>query len=72
MNKDLLTELRARGEFAAVMTDLLEHRPAVPAFALAKTHEEQYMIVERIKYHTAMQQGFDLLYQHLTGRKPGE
>lgn len=72
MTTDLLTALRGNEEFVAALRDAAKHRPLIPDFNLAATETELYMIVERIKYHTAMRQGFDLLYQHLTGRKPGE
>lgn len=67
---DLLDGLRKNKEFQAVTQDMLKHRPLIPAFAICKTKDEQEMVVENIKYHTAMRNGFDLLYQLLTGKNP--
>jgi hypothetical protein len=67
---DLLAELRKNPEFSAVLEDALKHRPVIPAFVLYDTKDEQEMVVEKIKYHTALRNGFDSLYQYLTGRKP--
>lgn len=66
---DLLTHLRGQPEFVAVLKDMQKHRPVIPAFSLAKTADEQYMVIEAIKYNTALRQGFDILYQRLTGIK---
>lgn len=65
---DLLKAMRENPEFKAVLEEALRIRPIVPAFNIMKTESEQYMVVENIKYYTAMKQGFDLLYQYLTGR----
>lgn len=67
---DLLNELRKNPEFQAVLDDALKHRPVIPAFVICGTKDEQDMVIEQIKYHTARRNGFDFLYQHLTGRKP--
>jgi len=67
---DLLDGLRKNPEFNAVLKDALKHRPVIPAFVISDTQEQQYMVIERIKANTMMRQGFDLLYQYLTGRKP--
>jgi hypothetical protein len=67
---DLLKDLRTKPEFLQVLEDSLKHRPVIPAFVLSENQEEQYMVIEKIKYHTGLQRGFDLLYQHLSGRKP--
>ena len=67
---DLLNDLRTKPEFLAALKDSLKHRPVIPAFVISDTQEQQYMVVEHIKQHTMMQQGFDLLYQYLAGRKP--
>lgn len=67
---DLLNELRTKPEFIAVLKDSLKHRPVIPAFVISETQEQQYMVVERIKQHTMMRNGFDLLYVYLVGKKP--
>lgn len=69
---DFLEALKSDGNYIAALKEAAAIRPVVPEFSIARTADEQYMIVERIKNATAMRQGFDLLYQHLTGRKPGE
>ena len=67
---DLLKAIRENPEFRAVMEEALRQRPIVPAFSICKTKDEQDMVVENIKYFTAMKQGWDALFQHLTGRSP--
>lgn len=67
---DLLNALRKNPEFAAVLKDALKHRPIVPQFTICKTKDEQDMIVETIKYYTALRNGWDALYQYLTGENP--
>lgn len=67
---DLLKSFRENSEAMAVLEEAKRVRPVVPAFVLCKTKDEQEMAVEAIKYHTAMQQGFDLLFQYLTGQAP--
>jgi ribosomal protein L39E len=69
MVDDLIKTFRSNPEFVQMMKAMQKNRPVIPAFSLAQTADEQYMIVERIKYATAMRQGFDILYQHLTGIK---
>lgn len=68
---DLLKAVRQNEEFKAVMKDATKRRPIVPVFSICQTKDEQDMVVESIKYYTAMQKGFDLLYQHLTGESHG-
>lgn len=67
---DLLNELRKNPEFQAVLDDAIKTRPVIPAFVLADNKDDQEMVIEKIKFHTAMRQGFDVLYQYLAGRKP--
>ena len=65
---DLLDAFRKDKEAMAALNEARKIRPIVPSFSLCKTKDEQEMMVEAIKYHAAMQQGFDLLYQYLTGQ----
>ena len=67
---DLLKAIRENPEFRAAMEEALKHRPVIPAFSICKTKDEQDMVVENIKYYTAMRQGWDGLYLYLTGRSP--
>jgi len=67
---DLLEALRKNREFTAVLDEALKRRPVIPAFSICETKDQQEMVVEHIKYHTAMRNGFDLLWQHLSGRAP--
>lgn len=67
---ELLKAQRDSPEFKAVMEDAWKQRPVIPAFSICRTKDEQDMVVENIKYYTAMRQGFDLLYQYLTGKNP--
>lgn len=67
---DLLKSIRENKEFQAVMEEALKMRPVIPAFSICRTKDEQDMVVENIKFYTAMRQGFDALHQYLTGRNP--
>ena len=67
---DLLDELRKNPEFSAVLEDSLKHRPVIPAFVICDTKDQQETVIEKIKYFTARRDGFDSLYQFLSGRKP--
>ena len=50
------------------MEEMWKTRPIVPAFKIAKTKDEMELIVENIKYQSALRDGFDLLFARLTGR----
>ena len=67
---DLLKAVRENKEFQAVMEEALKFRPVIPAFSICRTKDEQDMVVENIKFYTAMKQGWEGLYQYLTGKKP--
>ena len=67
---ELLKALRENPEFKAVMEDLTKHRPIVPAFSICRTKDEQDMVIENIKFYTALKQGWDSLFTLLTGRGP--
>ena len=68
MKNQLLEAERGRKEFQAVMEEMWKTRPIVPAFKIAKTKDELELIVENIKYQSALRDGFDLLFARLTGR----
>ncbi len=66
---ELLKALRESREFKIIMEGVKENRPIVPAYKPQKTIDETQNVIERIKYESARQEGFDLLYQTLTGHK---
>lgn len=66
--KALLIALRDVPEFRAVMNSMLLHRPIVPAYRPQATADAQQMHVEDIKFQSAKQEGFDLLFLALTGK----
>jgi hypothetical protein len=63
----LLEAFRGNAEFVALMKSMVVHRPVIPAFSLAPTKDEQEQIIEALKFNTARRQGFDALFQRLTG-----
>lgn len=67
---DLLKSYQGNAEFRQILEEALRIRPVIPAFSICKTKDEQDMVVENIKFYTAMRQGFDLLHQYLTGKSP--
>lgn len=67
---DLLDAVRKDENFKAVMKEAAKIRPLVPEFSICKTKDEQEMVVEAIKFNTALRRGYDLLFTYLTGNKP--
>lgn len=67
---DLLKALRANKEFLAALDEVSKKRPVIPAFSICRTKDEQDMVVENIKFYTAMRMGFDLCHQLLSGKAP--
>lgn len=69
--KACLAELRANQIFHRLMKELRAlSRPVVPGYRPGST-EEIAMLVEKIKYETGRQEGFDLIYLYLTGERNG-
>ena len=66
----LITQLRESQDFQAIMEDLMTTRPLIPGYTPQKTRDETENLIEQIKHKSSMQQGWDLLYQQLIGRKP--
>ena len=66
---DLLKASRESREFKIIMEGVKENRPIIPSYKPQKTIDETQNVIERIKYETAKQEGFDLLYHTLTGHK---
>ena len=52
------------------MEDMVKMRPVVPDYMPQKTRDETANLIEQIKHQSSRQQGFDYLYQALTGNKP--
>lgn len=70
MSKDLIKQLRESPDFQIIMRDMLKYRPVVPTYKPQKTIDETANMVEQIKYSSAQQDGFDLLFSALTGNRP--
>lgn len=70
MSKELIKQLRESHDFQVIMKDLLKHRPVVPTYKPQKTMDETANMLEQIKYSSAQQDGFDLLFSALTGNRP--
>lgn len=67
---DLLKALRESREFSIIMDGMKKDRPVIPSYRPQKTMDETSNVIETIKYQSAKQEGFDLLFQMLTGLKP--
>lgn len=70
MSKDLINQLRESRDFQVIMAEMLKVRPVVPTYKPQKTLDETANIMEQIKYSSAQQDGFDLLFSALTGKRP--
>lgn len=68
--KELLKQLRESPDFQSIMTEMLKSRPLVPSYTPQKTRDLTEHLVEQIKHQSSMQQGWDLLYQAMTGDRP--
>lgn len=64
-----LAQLKGDGKFKLVMKNVKEARPVIPSYRPQETRDMEAQLVEQMKYETARQQGFDLLYQILTGER---
>lgn len=67
---EALRLLRERPEFQMALKSVRMQRPVIPQYRPGKTPEEEQNIVNRIKFETGRQDGFDLLFTFLTGEKP--
>lgn len=73
VSKAFLQDMRVNPAFRSAMKFIAEnHRPVVPAYKSAQTKEEEFAMLERIKFESGRQEGFDLVYLLLTGEKPNE
>lgn len=63
-------ELALDPRFKALMRELnKQHRPCVPSYRPGQSREEADSLLERIKYESGRQEGFDLLFLRLTGER---
>lgn len=67
---ELLKALRESQEFKIIMEGMKKERPVIPYYRPQKTMDETANSIEQIKYQSAKQEGFDLLFEKLTGLKP--
>jgi len=64
-----LTELRNDPKFRQVMKEMKERRPVLPRYQPQATSEANQELLEKIKFETGRQDGFDLIYLILTGER---
>lgn len=68
VHKAFMAELVVNPMYKGALKELCQIlRPVVPAFKPGHTREEDFSLLERIKYESGRKEGFDLLYLHLTG-----
>lgn len=60
--KDLIAKLRESPEFQMIMEELSKQRPIIPVWKPGVPEDDW-------KHHSSMQQGWDKLFQALTGRR---
>ena len=71
--KQFMAELRMNPLFRETMKELLKFRPVVPAYKTpSHSKEEEFSLLERIKFESARKEGFDKIYLLLTGEKADE
>lgn len=65
---DYMMALKADIHFRNALEKIKEKsRPIVPAYSLCDTVEAREALLEKIKFETGRQDGFDLLFRLLTG-----
>ena len=67
--KLFLGQLKADPKLKFVLKELKQLRPVIPGYRPQETRDLEAQLVEQMKYETARQQGFDLLYLALTGER---
>jgi hypothetical protein len=68
VHKAFMAELVINPVYRGAIKELCQMlRPVVPAFKPTHSQEENFSLLERIKYESGRKEGFDLLYLHLTG-----
>jgi hypothetical protein len=66
--KAFMAELIVNPIYKKAMQEISEMtRPVVPSFKPGMNQEENFSLLERIKYESGRKEGFDLLYLRLTG-----
>ena len=69
MNQPLLKHFRESLDFQRLMQEIRqEQRPVIQAWNPQATQDENARLLEEIKFSSALQQGFDLLFTILTGK----
>lgn len=53
--------------FRETMKELKKLRPVVPVYKPCQTQEEMFSLLERIRFESGRQEGFDLIHLLLTG-----
>lgn len=69
---DLLAQLRQSPEFKIIMAEMVKSRPVIPRYAVQETVGDGTLLLEKIKFETARQDGFDLLFGKLAGVSPAD
>ena len=64
-----LKVLREYPEFQFAIDELKAKRPVIPKYSPASSFDDEQMLLNRIKYETARQDGFDLIFLCLTGER---
>lgn len=67
--KEFLARLRLEPLFFDVLKEIDKQRPVVPSYQPTESGEEERALLERIKYESGRQAGFDLFRLYLTGEK---
>ena len=67
MNKALIAHYREDPNFRQMMKEMGTQRPVIPTWKPQDTRDENEKLIEDIKYASALQQGWDLLFQTLYG-----
>lgn len=71
LSKQFLSELRLNPLFQEAMKEIQKFRPVVPHYQPGESTEEVSSLIERIKFESGRQEGFDLIYLILTGERNG-
>ena len=67
--KLFLGQIKGDPKYRLVLKELKQLRPLIPTYRPQETRDSEAQLVEQIKFETARQQGFDLLYLALTGER---
>ena len=73
VSRAYLQDMRVNPKFKGLMKFIAENQaPIVPAYKGSQTKEEEFALVERIKFESGRREGFGLFYLFLTGEKLDE